>query len=248
MILHMTTVLVAQHENCFLRSFILKHLSLSILELNPGRCEKEVFSSATGWGFTDNKTSMKRRSEWEKSQLSLADVIVCLRRDSLCNISSLERSSDSSPSWWILFRRRWQQAERDNEKNLIHMDRKMLAVYVGIILHDMMQWCNTDVAPATGKQTQIFICLFGENAAEIHLSCRIVFLSLGWFIVEETTKLCSYQQKLFCRAALTFHCLHFSSLSSKVINHFVYKMSILVFPESKEMSLNVSFCLFDQQS
>lgn len=44
------------------------------------------------------------------------------------------------------------------------MDKKMFAIYVNIILHDMIQWCNTDDAPATGQQSheeaQLICCCF----------------------------------------------------------------------------------------
>lgn len=81
--------------------------------------EQTVFLRSQPWsGFTDNKTSVKRCSKYEKSRPSLAGC----RRGSETSISGrlfnnrVGRVLWLALSWWISFSTRWYQAARADER------------------------------------------------------------------------------------------------------------------------------------
>lgn len=146
---------VAQHDRepetkqLFLEDFIFirpKTEPRSLRQQNVSSCRQSdwirIYRPQTKQAWEDAQNV--RNHSWASP-----DVILCLRRDSFFVFFNNSRRGVLwlALSWWISFKRRWQQAEGDNDKNLIHMYKEMFAVCVGVILDNMIQWCNT------GRQT-----------------------------------------------------------------------------------------------
>lgn len=122
-VLWLSTTDILKQSSCFLRSFIFIHLSLTLPKLNRDLCANKMFSSADsqpGLGFTDNKTSMKRGSKYDKSQQSI------ISDDTLF----WNNKPGDLPSPHELHSKEGDRKLREiMKKNHIHMDKRMFAVY-----------------------------------------------------------------------------------------------------------------------